>query len=90
MGLELTAIPLAFVAGMLSILSPCIWPLVPVVMSSAASSGHTGPLWLALGREPPRLGFSASSDRPIMQHCSSYTEVSPCETRNGLYFFFPC
>ncbi len=49
MGLELTAIPLAFLAGTLSILSPCIWPLVPVVMSSAASSGRTGPLWLALG-----------------------------------------
>ena len=49
MSLELTAIPLAFLAGMLSILSPCIWPLVPVVMSSAATSGRSGPLWLALG-----------------------------------------
>ena len=49
MSLEITAIPLAFVAGMLSILSPCIWPLVPVVMTSAATSGRTGPLWLALG-----------------------------------------
>lgn len=49
MTIELTAIPLSFLAGMLSILSPCIWPLVPVVMSSAATSGRTGPLWLALG-----------------------------------------
>lgn len=49
MTLELTAIPLAFLAGILSILSPCIWPLVPVVMSSAATSGRSGPLWLALG-----------------------------------------
>jgi len=49
MTLELAAIPLAFLAGTLSILSPCIWPLVPVVMSSAATSGRTGPLWLALG-----------------------------------------
>jgi len=49
MSLELTSVPLAFLAGMLSILSPCIWPLVPVVMSSAATSGRSGPLWLALG-----------------------------------------
>lgn len=49
MSLEIASIPLAFLAGMLSILSPCIWPLVPVVMSSAATSGRTGPLWLAAG-----------------------------------------
>jgi cytochrome c-type biogenesis protein len=47
--LELSAIPLAWVAGMLSILSPCVWPLVPAVMSSAATSGRAGPWFLALG-----------------------------------------
>jgi hypothetical protein len=31
MSLELSSIPLAWIAGMLSILSPCVWPLVPVV-----------------------------------------------------------
>lgn len=49
MTLELTAIPLAFIAGILGIMSPCVWPLVPVVMSSAATSGRSGPLFLALG-----------------------------------------
>ncbi len=49
MGLELTAIPLAFLAGVVGILSPCVWPLVPVVMSSAATSGRFGPYALALG-----------------------------------------
>ncbi len=49
MSLELTSIPLALVAGMLSILSPCVWPLVPVVMSSAATSGRAGPVMLGLG-----------------------------------------
>lgn len=49
MSLELTAIPLAFLAGTLSILSPCVWPLVPVVMTSAGTAGRTGPLWMALG-----------------------------------------
>ncbi len=47
--MELMSLPLALLAGMLSILSPCIWPLVPVVMSSAATSGRTGPWFLALG-----------------------------------------
>ena len=49
MSLEFSAIPLAWVAGMLSILSPCVWPLVPAVMSSAATSGRSGPWFLALG-----------------------------------------
>lgn len=49
MNLEAASIPLAGFAGMLSILSPCVWPLVPVVMSSAATSGRSGPWFLALG-----------------------------------------
>jgi cytochrome c biogenesis protein CcdA len=49
MSLEFTAIPLAFLAGLLGIMSPCVWPLVPVVMSSAATSGRSGPWFLALG-----------------------------------------
>lgn len=49
MTLDAAAIPLAFVAGVLGVLSPCVWPLVPVVTSAAATSGRSGPLWLALG-----------------------------------------
>jgi cytochrome c-type biogenesis protein len=49
MTLELAAVPLAFAAGVVGVLSPCVWPLVPVVTSSAATSGQTGPLFLALG-----------------------------------------
>ena len=49
MSLELASIPLAYVAGVLSILSPCVWPLVPIVMSSAASQGKWGSVYLALG-----------------------------------------
>ena len=49
MTLELTAVPLAFLAGVLGVLSPCVWPLVPVVTSSAALGGRSGPVWLALG-----------------------------------------
>ncbi|PKM28945.1 MAG: cytochrome C biogenesis protein [Gammaproteobacteria bacterium HGW-Gammaproteobacteria-11] len=49
MAMELASIPLAFLAGVIGILSPCVWPLVPVIMSSAANSGRFGPLYLALG-----------------------------------------
>jgi cytochrome c-type biogenesis protein len=37
------------VAGVAGVLSPCVWPLVPVVASAAATSGRSGPLYLALG-----------------------------------------
>lgn len=49
MTLELTSLPLALLAGMLSILSPCVWPLVPVVMTSASAGGAAGPWFLGLG-----------------------------------------
>lgn len=47
--MEIASIPLALAAGVFGVLSPCVWPLVPVVMSSAATSGRSGPLYLALG-----------------------------------------
>lgn len=49
MAIEFASIPLAMVAGVLSILSPCVWPLVPVVMSSTAGSRRRDALFLALG-----------------------------------------
>lgn len=39
MTLELASIPLAALAGVLGILSPCVWPLVPVVVSTAMGEG---------------------------------------------------
>jgi len=49
MSLSLAALPLAAGAGALGVLSPCVWPLVPVVMSSAASGGRSGPWLLTAG-----------------------------------------
>ncbi len=53
MPFDIVSILLAFIAGILSILSPCVWPLVPIVMSSAAAPGAgnriSGPIALALG-----------------------------------------
>jgi cytochrome c-type biogenesis protein len=43
------ALGLAFLAGLLSILSPCVLPLLPVVFAAAASEHRYGPLALAGG-----------------------------------------
>jgi cytochrome c-type biogenesis protein len=40
---------LAFVAGILSILSPCVLPILPIILGTAASSHRQGPLALAAG-----------------------------------------
>lgn len=49
MSLAFGTLPLAFLAGVLSVLSPCVWPLVPIVMGSAAGAGRAGPVALAAG-----------------------------------------
>ncbi len=48
MNLILT-LPLAFAAGMLTILSPCVLPLAPVVVASARAQDPRGPIALGLG-----------------------------------------
>lgn len=49
MTLELTALPVAFFAGIVGVMSPCVWPLVPVVAASAATGGRSGPVFVAGG-----------------------------------------
>jgi len=43
------ALGLAFLAGILSVLSPCVLPLIPIVLGTAASEHRLGPLALAAG-----------------------------------------
>ncbi|WP_373506237.1 cytochrome c biogenesis CcdA family protein [Aestuariivirga sp.] len=40
---------LALLAGILTVLSPCVLPLLPLVLGAAASHGRTGPVYLAAG-----------------------------------------
>ena len=49
MSIEFASLPLALMAGVLSILSPCVWPLVPIVMASSSNGGKKGQFALALG-----------------------------------------
>ena len=44
-----TLILFSFISGLVSILAPCIWPLLPIVLSSSASGGKKKPLGIVLG-----------------------------------------
>ncbi|HVT01600.1 MAG TPA: cytochrome c biogenesis protein DipZ [Patescibacteria group bacterium] len=39
----------AFLSGLVTIAAPCIWPLLPIVLSSASLGGHRRPLGVTLG-----------------------------------------
>lgn len=39
----------AFLSGLVTIFAPCIWPLLPIVLSSTATGGHKKPLGITLG-----------------------------------------
>lgn len=43
------SLTLAFIAGLLSVLAPCVLPLLPIVIASAANESRAGPLALATG-----------------------------------------
>jgi cytochrome c biogenesis protein CcdA len=47
--MELASPVLAFVAGLVSIFSPCVLPLLPVVLGTAVSQHRLGPVALAAG-----------------------------------------
>lgn len=49
---------IAYVAGLLSTLSPCVLPLLPIVVASALRQHRLGPLALALGLS---LSFTAAA-----------------------------
>lgn len=39
----------AFISGLVTIAAPCIWPLLPIVLSATSSGGHKKPLGITLG-----------------------------------------
>lgn len=45
----ITGFALAFLAGVLSVLSPCVLPLVPIVLGTALTEHRFGPIALAAG-----------------------------------------
>ncbi len=39
----------AFLSGLVTILAPCIWPLLPIILSASATGGKKKPLGITLG-----------------------------------------
>lgn len=39
----------AFLSGLITIFAPCIWPLLPIILSASTSGGHKKPLGITLG-----------------------------------------
>ena len=71
---------LAFLAGLLSILSPCVLPLLPIVLGTAASENRLGPAALAagvaisfvtLGLFIATVGFSLGIDGEIFRKAAA-------------------
>ncbi len=53
----MTSFVLAYVAGLITILSPCILPMLPIVLGSAVSTHRHGPIALATGLVLSFTGF---------------------------------
>ena len=71
---------LAFVAGVLSILSPCVLPLIPIVLGTAVSEHRFGPAALgagvaisytAIGLFVATIGFAAGIDNDVFQKAAA-------------------
>ncbi len=39
----------AFISGLVTILAPCIWPLLPIILSTTSTGGNRKPLGITLG-----------------------------------------
>ncbi len=75
---------LAFIAGALSILSPCVLPLLPIVLGGAASRHRWGPFVLAgglatsftlVGLFVATIGFSLGADTDLFREIGGFALV---------------
>src|SRR5579872_4345788 len=39
----------AFLSGLVTIAAPCIWPLLPIILSATSTGGHRKPLGITIG-----------------------------------------
>src|SRR5258707_2923507 len=78
---------LALIAGVLSILSPCVLPILPVVLGAAASEHRYGPLALAAGLSASflvlglflaTLGHSIGSDAQRLRSVAAVPIMAVC------------
>ena len=62
------ALALALIAGVLSVLSPCVLPILPVVLGAAASEHRWGPAVLAIGLSAIRSGWTPKYSAAARRH----------------------
>jgi cytochrome c-type biogenesis protein len=71
---------LALLAGVLSVLSPCVLPLLPIVLGTAASEHRLGPIalatglatsFVAIGLFVATIGFSVGLDTDVFRAVSA-------------------
>lgn len=76
----IATLALAFLAGVLTVLSPCVLPLVPIVLGTAASEHKAGPVALAIGLAlsftaiglfVATIGFAAGLDSDLFRTVSA-------------------
>src|SRR5215472_2795522 len=79
------AFALAFAAGVLSILSPCVLPILPIVLGAAASEHRWGPAVLAaglaisfvtLGLFAATVGYSIGLDSELFRNVAAVLMVA--------------
>ena len=70
----------AFLAGLLSLLSPCVLPLLPVILGTAVSEHRFGPAalaaglaisFVAIGMFVATLGFGIGADAALFRHVAA-------------------
>jgi cytochrome c-type biogenesis protein len=76
----MTGLVLSFVAGVLSVLSPCVLPLLPIVLGAAAAKQKWGPVALAAGLSlsfvviglfVATIGFSIGLDADVFRYVAA-------------------
>src|SRR5215475_12515273 len=76
---------LALVAGMLSVMSPCVLPLLPIVLGAAASQRKWGPAALAIGLAASfvaigmfvaTIGFAVGLDADVFRYAAAVLMVA--------------
>jgi cytochrome c-type biogenesis protein len=81
----MATLALAFLAGLLSILSPCVLPLVPLVLGAAISEHRFGPVALAaglavsftgLGLLVALVGFSVGIDATVFRMVAAVVMIA--------------
>jgi cytochrome c biogenesis protein CcdA len=79
--LDFASFVLAYAAGVLSTLSPCVLPLLPILVATAVAEHQHGPLALALGLTlsftsvglfVATIGLAAGLDEQVLRQAAAY------------------